>query len=252
MNPVIFLLGGHDLEMSTIKQLLDGEENCVVYDRNLRWDNAYLSAYKAELCLSSPLDIYGIELKEDIPVPRCYHRIDHHNDWADKPSSLEQVAVVLNIQLTRRQQLVSANDKGYIPAMKALGATNEEIADIRRQDRAAQGVTDADEALAELSIAKNLSRINETFIVKSLTPHFSAICDRLYPYRRLLVYTDEEWVFYGDGKEALVAEMADGVRAGCVYCGGGKYGYIGAIKGAFPREDIKDFVEMIKLRYEQI
>lgn len=43
-----FLLGGGDLEMQTIRRLL--EEKGVGYaDHGLRWDNANLSAYREEL-----------------------------------------------------------------------------------------------------------------------------------------------------------------------------------------------------------
>ena len=71
-----------------------------------------------------------------------YHRIDHHNEYCHLPSSLEQVASVLGVELNRKQRLIAANDVGYIPAMKALMATDEEIAEIRREDRRAQGVTE--------------------------------------------------------------------------------------------------------------
>ena len=40
----LFLLGGYDLEMLTIKQMLEGREDCVVLDKRLRWNNAKLSA----------------------------------------------------------------------------------------------------------------------------------------------------------------------------------------------------------------
>jgi len=45
----LFLLGGYDLEMLTIKQLLEGRDGCMVADKRLRWDNAALSAYQQEL-----------------------------------------------------------------------------------------------------------------------------------------------------------------------------------------------------------
>jgi hypothetical protein len=77
----VFILGAHDLEMLTIKQLLDEREDCVVLDHHLQWDNSLLSAYSSELQLWSNHDIYGIELQEDIIAPNNYHRIDHHNDW---------------------------------------------------------------------------------------------------------------------------------------------------------------------------
>lgn len=207
----LFLLGGYDLEMLTIKQMLEGKAGCIILDKHLQWDNARLSSYQDELCRFASYDIYGIELQEDIPLPRNYHRIDHHNDWADKPSSLEQVAEILGETLSPYQQLVAANDRGYIPAMLALGASQEEIDDIRRKDREAQGVTEEDETLAEKAIAESLYIYKGVTVVKAFTSRFSPICDRLYPYKRLLIYTDAEWMFYGEGKEKLVRLFAEDI-----------------------------------------
>lgn len=249
----VFLLGGHDLEMLTIKRLLSSY-GFKFLDRNLQW-GACASAYADVFEEPDPmLTIYGIELRYDLEREDSrYKSIDHHNGLPPVPGSLEQVASLIGHSLTWDEQLIAANDYGYIPAMQKLGATKGQIGDIRLRDRGAQGVTPEDEKLAELSIANHLEKIGgDTLVVKSLTSRFSAICDRLYPYRRLLVYTDEEWVFYGDGKEALVAEMAGSAGAGNVYYGGGESGFIGVAKGAFSQEEIRSFVEIIKKRYEHI
>lgn len=231
------------MEMQIIKQMLEGRDDCVVFDRHLNWGNAILSAYGDEIKNHPDCTIYGIELKEDIPCPKNYHSIDHHNSKESNVSSLEQVAHILGIKLTRQQMLVAANDKGYIPAMVAMDATKEEIADIRLKDRKAQGISDEDERLAEKSIAQYLSVYGDLYIVKSLTSHFAPICDRLYPYRELLVYTDEEWAYYGKQKANLVEQLQDEIRQGRIYHGGDDEGYIGAVKGAFTIKDINNFVE---------
>ncbi len=140
----IFLLGGHDLEMIEIG-IMARKAGYTVLDKNLTWNNANLSAYAAQL---NEKDYFvGIELKEDITTPKNYFPIDHHNENSHKQSSIEQVAKMLGIELTRDQQLVAANDSRYIPGMIAMGATPEEIADIRLRDRKAQGVTELDEQL---------------------------------------------------------------------------------------------------------
>ena len=248
----LFLLGGYDLEMLTIKQMLEGREGCIIIDRHLQWDNACLSAYQEELSRFASCDIYGIELQEDSSLPQNYHRIDHHNDWADKPSSLEQVAEILEVELTHYQQLVAANDKGYIPSMMALGASSEEIDDIRRKDRTAQGITEKDEALAEKAIAENLHKYKGITVVKALTSRFSPICDRLYPYLRLLIYTDTEWMFYGEGKAEIVSLLANDIRQKKVFHGGGDNGYIGPVQNAFDKTEIEQFVNKLIKKYEHI
>lgn len=239
----LFLLGGYDLEMLTIKQMLEKRNDCAVADKHLSWNNAFLSAYREELTRYTDCQIYGIELKEDISAPGNYTPIDHHNDKNGQFTSLEQVASLLGVSMNRFLQLVSANDKGYIPAMMEIGATKEEIADIRLKDRKAQGISDEDDWLAEESIEKFLATYGELYVVKSLTPHFAPICDRLYPYHELLVYTDEEWVYYGKQKPYLVEQLQDEIRQGRIYHGGDDEGYIGAVKGAFTIKDINNFVE---------
>ncbi len=251
-NQKVFLLGGYDLEMITIKQMLEEREDSVVIDKHLRWNNACLSAYQNELRQYHDKNIYGIELQEDIVPPINYHRIDHHNDWDEKPSVLEQVTQLLSVELNRYQKLVAANDKGYIPAMQQLSATEEEIADIRKRDRAAQGVTEQEEKLAELSLAQHLCKYGELYVVKSQTFRFSPICDRLFPYQRLLIYTDSEWMYYGAGKAELVKHFANEIVQRTVFYGGGKSGYIGSVRYAFSKAKIEKIVEQIINEYGDI
>ena len=248
----VFLLGGYDLEMLTIKQMLEGKNDCIILDKHLQWDNARLSVYKDALSGFAGYDIYGIELQEDISLPLNYHRIDHHNDWADKPSSLEQVAEILGEVLSFYQQLVAANDRGYIPAMLALGASQEEIDDIRRKDREAQGVTEEDETLAEKAIAENLYIYKGVTVVKAFTSRFSPICDRLYPYKRLLIYTDAEWMFYGEGKTKLVRLLTEDISQKKVFHGGGDNGYIGAVQYAYDKTAIEKFIKQTIKEYESV
>ena len=248
----LFLLGGYDLEMLTIKHMLEGKDDYIIMDKHLQWGNARLSAYQNELLQLVDCDIYGIELQEDSPLPPNYHRIDHHNDWAGKPSSLEQVADVLGAELNHYQQLVAANYKGYIPAMAALGASKEEMDDIRRKDRAAQGVTKEDEALAEKSIAESLHIYKGVTVVKAFTSRFSTICDRLYPYQRLLIYTDAEWMFYGEGTAEIVKLLVNDISQKKVFHGGGDSGYIGAVQNVFDKAEIGQFVNKIIKKYEHI
>ena len=252
----LFLLGGKDLEIKTIKELIKRQRNCDFIDRNLRWENACLSKYKDVLDSFKKTDIYAVELMEDIEIDDewkdRYHRIDHHNEYCQLPSSLEQVASVLGVELNRKQRLIAANDVGYIPAMKALMATDEEIAEIRREDRRAQGVTEKDERLAEQSIVENLMKTDKLIVVKSLTSRFSPICDQLFPYKRLLIYTDSEWVFYGEGKSELVQCNSGAIQEGKLYHGGGENGFIGSVKGKFSQDEIEQIVESIKNKYERI
>jgi len=49
MKKQIFLLGGHDLEMMEIKQLLKNFPDILVFDKGLNWENAEISKYEEVL-----------------------------------------------------------------------------------------------------------------------------------------------------------------------------------------------------------
>ena len=252
MSKRIFLLGGNDLEMTTIRNLLvNAGEQFETHD--LRWDNAKLSSYEKtleEYGNSPDYQIYGIELNEDIPHPDNYVRIDHHNDFANKPSSLEQVAKLLDLAMDRHMQLVAANDARYIPGMIKLGASREEIDDIRRADRAAQGVSEGDdERLAEESLKSCKGDASNLYVVKSLTSKFSTICDRMYPYRRLLIYNDDVAEFYGEGVNDLTSLFKSELDAKKMYHGGGDSGYLGTVSGAYSKEEIAGIVDKIRTHF---
>lgn len=195
----VFLLGGHDLEMQEIKRLLisHGEHFA---DADLNWSNAHLSAYASVIAEEPNLDYYGVELKEDCTLPKHYTRIDHHNDYNNRPASILQVAEILGVTPDMHMQLVAANDAGYIPAMRALNASKEEIADIRKLDRAAQGVTEEDEQLAEIAVASADKSYPGLIVVKASGSRFSPIVDRLtdlHPFCSYLVHTNTTICAYG-------------------------------------------------------
>lgn len=244
----IFLLGGYDLEMMTIRDLLE-QHHEEYYDKHLQWENAYLDAYQDELIRfgnQMDIQIYGIELRHTGESNYAnYSLIDHHNHFSAQPSSLLQVVTLLNIPVTRHQQLVAANDSGYIPAMKELYASEEEIRTIRQADRKAQGVTENEEQLAELSIRDHLLKIGNVTVVQTQISHFSPICDRLYPCTSLLIYTDHEWMFYGEGCEKIKVQVKKDITQDRIFYGGGKNGFIGTSWDAFTPEEIKQMKDLI-------
>lgn len=231
----VFLLGGHDLEMFEIEKILKSE-GIQYFDEKLEWNNALLSQYTKKL---NTQDFFvGVELVTDTETPEHYLLIDHHNEHSSKPSSIEQVAKLLDIELTRDQQLVAANDRGYIPAMLEMGATPEVVADIRKRDKVAQGVTDEDERLAEQSIQENLIVEKGITIIKSLTSRFATITDRLFPYSQLLIYTDHELTCYGEGVSALITSFEKLVKQQKAYSGGGEKGFFGVGLNSSPTSEL--------------
>lgn len=228
-----FLLGGYDLEMITIREILD-EYGCRYEDRNLKW-GAKLSAY-ADL-FNEEDHFVGIELIEDVALPPNYTCIDHHNNKSHLPSSIEQVAELLGHEFTHYQQLVVANDKGYIPALEAAGATSEEILKIRKADRDAQGVTEEDDRLAKLSIEKHKYKIGNVTVIESLTPMFSAIMDSLYPFNNLLIKHNTGLTYYGEKAIKFAEKYKHLIESGKAYFGGQGNNFFGIDSKSFSVEE---------------
>ena len=234
---MIFLLGAYDLEMKTIQNILDCK-NIKYFNKQLSW-GAKLSAYENEL--NDENMFYAIELEEDIKPPKNYHSIEHHNDKNNQKSSLEQVADILGITLTRYQQLVALNDSRYIDGMRSICATNEEIEYIRSLDRKMQGVTQEDEFLAQ----KSISNSNGLNIIFSFTNKFSAISDKIYKdFENYIIYNENSLIFYGyEIKELLSFLESQNIKKEHCYYGGGEFGFLGIKKDILSSQKIKTVIE---------
>ena len=253
----VFFLGGNDLEMITIRGILK-EKGISFVDKGLSWNNATLSKYSDVLEQYKDYYIYGIELKNDLEekdIPSHYYAIDHHNELFYRPSSLEQVADLLGYTLSDREQLIAANDKGYIPAMQAMGATKDQIAEIRQLDRLAQGVTNQEyeKALNSLSSKETFGNL---IIVRTASKIFSPITDELYPYKSLLVVSVENrcFCFYGYGSQ----EMHNTANAlWSTFSGGGKNGFWGGdlktiVQDQYVETEIESLIDAVKHNYSKI
>ena len=245
MQRVIFLLGGMDLEMLSIKEIL--QENGVKYvDKNLSW-GAKLSEYKDIINKANEYDkIYGIELIEDIKTPKNYIAIDHHGKKWCRPSAIEQVAEILNIKLNYKQLLIAANDRGYIEAMRQMGASKSEIEDIRRQDRKAQGVTPKEEKIAKEE-AKRVQQKDGIWIIQTTLKHFSPLSDILLieDKKPLIIYNDESLIYYGNRVLKLSEIFAKDIKDNLAYYGGNPPGYFGFTKEWIDKNKIDKAIEQI-------
>ncbi len=249
VSPFFFLLGGHDLEMVSIRALLEAEgmrEGLQFADRGLDWSGAKLSAYQD--LFTMPHRFVGIELRLDADPPGRYLHIDHHNELSRLPASIEQVATLLGVELNREQQLIAANDKGYMPAMLALGASPEEVARIRRLDRKAQGVSEAMEQQAEQEVS-GLIPDEGMMVVTTSLERFSPLTDRLYGRGPLLIVNQAELTYFGHSIDQLRVAYAEEIQTGRAYSGGqGHSGFFGLAKGQWTTEEL----ERQKIRIEQI
>lgn len=225
-----FFLGGHDLEMLTIRELIEQHAQAVIHDKQLSW-GASTSDYESEIhnAIKTSATPVLIELKQDLDLPQNKIRIiDHHGPLAghDQPTSLEQVFALLDLPdhlWTRHLALVAANDRGYIPAMLKLNATTEEIQSIRFQDRQAQGIT-AKEEQAAIEALNKLEYLLDGRLIVSHLPHnkTAALVDRLQleagdpSIQNILVISPDEINFFGVGKAvyALAEQYPQGWDGG--------------------------------------
>ena len=237
----VFFLGGSDLEMQSIKELLEQEAISYV-DKELRW-GAKLSSYQKELDEFKEHTIYGIELIEDISPPKNYHKIDHHNASSHKPSSLFQVLELLGKKPTREQELISANDVGHIEAMKCMGATQEEIARIREKDRQMQGLTAKEEQIA-IEELKQIKKEQSIYLLQTSLTHFSPIVDR-FEKRPFLIYGEKGLTYYGD-IAFLKENYKEQIEKNQAYHGRGFFGFDEAYIENIEVENIVDEIKVMK------
>ena len=204
----LYFLGGHDLEMQEIARGLR-EHSASFVDHQLHWSQATCSSYQQEIAaaLRDGRRPVLIELRE-IPdsIRPLVDIIDHHGeDSGHLPTSLEQVLARLGLTPTREQQLIAANDKGYIEGMIDAGATPAEIERIRRADRAAQGITAEQEQQAAAAITTRDTTVHGLTLVQLPHSHTATVTDRLNAhlggpgYTNLFILCPDEVNFYGDG-----------------------------------------------------
>lgn len=246
-----FFLGGHDLEMIEIRRLLEeaglGDR---ITDFGLRW-GARASAYENEIAASLAKGETSvlIELADDLPAALDRAQIvvvDHHRERAGQgaPSSLRQIYHLAGepsgVPWTRWRSLVEANDIGHLRALRALGATTEEVRVIRDADRAAQGIGAAIEAESHRAVSM-AKRHGALTVVHTTAPTSSAITDFIEPEYGgpgaddLVVVMPDKVAFFGHG---FVIEDLKSVP-GCWYGGAlPEYGFWGAPEHSVEVEQI--------------
>jgi len=213
-----FFLGGSDLEMVTIRELLLSR-SLIVHHRKLAW-GANAAAYRDEIdaCRAAGRVAILIELIDDLHLQEAVDAgevllIDHHGDraGADVPTALEQVFKLLKLppgEWSREFALIAANDRGYIEEMLAIAppATREEIARIRAADRQAQGIS-RDEEAKGLAAAEQREQFAEGQLTVVRLPHnrSATVTDSLHTalggpgFENLLILTPSHTLFVGNG-----------------------------------------------------
>jgi hypothetical protein len=170
-----FFLGGRDLEMATIADLVTRTLSAeAVVDAGAGW-GAAASLYRDAIAQAARSGVTPalVELVRDIDLPQGAIEIDHHGARASEPTALEQAFALLGLPAsawTREFALVAANDRAHVAGLRALGATPAEIARIRAADRAAQGITPAEERAGAAALAR-ARRLHDGALLFVEAPH---------------------------------------------------------------------------------
>lgn len=226
---VVFFLGGRDLEMETIRRLLERHAPGRFADARLEW-GAKASAYKRQIeqVLAAGKRPALVELQDDLGLDGAALVIDHHGDKAGRgrATALEQVFSLLGLPAERWDrwlELVSANDRAHLVGLREVGATREEMCRVREADRRAQGVTPEQEADAEAAARRLEQRFGGRLKIADL-PHgrTAPLVDRLAPelggpgFETLIVRSPGEVNVFGPGWliEALGQKFPSGWYGG--------------------------------------
>lgn len=209
----VFLLGGKDAEMQQIKKRLS--ENWISFlDKNLSWW-ANIQDYRKEIIQILKQGKHPIAIELTWAGEKGYKKvgvIDHHWELAGKnQASLLQVLDYIGVKPDLEDELISANDSGYIPevirTLEKHGINDpkeqwKHIEYIRSLDRKAQGIGPEQEKQAIKAIAKKEILIDWKLVLVYL-PHSktAAVTDRLHAtYSNLLIISDDgEINFFGNG-----------------------------------------------------
>ena len=203
MMSYMFMMGGKDAEMMAIRELLEGV-GAEYVDHQLGW-GAKVDSYKEEIeeALNVGKTPVCIELQgAEAAYGDQVIVVDHHFGYTDRPAAIMQVCKLLGVEPNRHQQLIAANDSGYIPGMLAMGATPEEVSEIRRLDRAAQGITPEQEAEAEraLQVREHVDGVTVVRMEHSkCAPVTDALFDTDDAKSLLIICGDGERDYFGNG-----------------------------------------------------
>lgn len=260
----VFCLGGQDEEMKEIKKVALAQGH-IVHDKGLGW-GAKASAYTAELekiatnnnrippvnpnvSMSNAqleIDRNGlerivtvlIELDIDCELPMHSVVIDHHGNMSGKQPALQQVLSLLNIEPTKKQDMIGAMDAGYIYGLIALGCSEGEIAEFLGQEDGLSirqmlvnscHLTDDQAAEADRDIAAAKIMPKGLIVVHRDRNTCAEICAKLYGRQKdqnILILSDwndpetgeakQEANFYstGDRVKAVAAEFPQGWTGG--------------------------------------
>lgn len=211
-NNIVVVVPQNDAEAVRIVEILTSQNVKALVTKQAwgaSWENLEAHIKEELATLQDSHHIYGVELM-GTPLFGGTN-IDHHSYDGDNRSnelcSLEQVANLIGYKLNIEDMFISSNDKEYIDGMYSLGEalamSQEEIANmvskVRALDRAAQGISQEQETIAEEAIVRKEVLRDDSYLVRMSHSKTSTVCDRMYgSYKNLLIISEDGEVnFFG-------------------------------------------------------
>lgn len=248
----VFFLGGADAEMRRIAEVI-AEAGVEYRDAGLGW-GAKASAYGNAITEAARVGKTPVlvELEVDCGLPEGTIVVDHHGERSGEPPAILQILNLLGRKPSRLDLVVAANDAAWfpgllgeaeIPGMGHLSppATEDEMAQVRAADRAAQGITPEQEREAERAVSAPVEEIGNIRVIRMAHSKTAPVGDRIAiealsacrPIPAYLVLSEDGEVnFSGDG--ALAAALHEKFPGG--WAGGAGLGKAGktAFWGGYP------------------
>jgi len=246
----LFIVPKNDAEAIAIIEILQQKgENILITSQTwgASWQNLETDIFNNIPLFST---VYGVELQGEKPENAI--NIDHHvyenDNRYNSKTAIEQVAEILNIELSIEQKFIAANDNKYIPGMIKLGGklgfTEQEIQKyihiVRAKDRFAQGITEQQEKQSVNAIESlNINGKQKLIIINLPHSKCATVTDRLFGlYENLLILSEDgESNFFGNGELCIdLQSMFNGWSGGELP----KNGYWG---GYADQNTVKKYVE---------
>lgn len=253
---MVFFLGGHDAEMSEIARIAHAA-GIKVFDKGLGW-GAKLSDYADEIetfrCSGKMLVFVELEgamefVRQNTDFGCNIQVVDHHNQFSGSPASILQVCELVRVKPNWWQQALAINDVAWIPGMQRAGIDTRVQAEIRKLDRAEQGITYAQELEAEQAVRTAEFLSNGVVVARLSHSKFAPVKDRLVlaGFTQIVSYctTDGETEFQGDGVIVQRVHQKFGEGKGG-WCGGQVGVHGGSAFAGFYTQDLNEVLTFVQ------
>jgi O-acetyl-ADP-ribose deacetylase (regulator of RNase III) len=182
LNETLFIIPNNDGEAVRAGAILEALEAPHFQQSAQGWgatlaneplDQAKLSGVKRVVVFEIP----GLEVEEKLRKQGLEVVVVDHHAYKDidrrrQESSLEQLMSLINWPMSRVDEALAVNDRGYIPGLKKMGLSEDEIREIRSYDLLSQGKSKNEimkETEKSRALIPSLPQKNGIYILKKVS-----------------------------------------------------------------------------------